>query len=55
MLKICVQDDPIAAYLFIISAQILYLLVEKNKCIGGIQIGRANYKITQFADDTPKF
>ena len=46
------QGDPIAAYLFIISAQILFLLVENNKCIGGIKIGRANYKITQFADDT---
>ena len=26
--------------------------MEKNECIGGIKIGRAIYKITQFADDT---
>ena len=48
----CRQGDPIAPYLFIISAQILFLLIENNKCIGGIKIGRGNYKITQFADDT---
>ena len=50
--KGCRQGDLIAPYLFIISAQILFLLIENNKCIGGIKIGRGNYKITQFADDT---
>ena len=41
----------IADHLLTISAQILFLLVENNKCIG-IKIGRPNYKITQFDDDT---
>ena len=50
--KGCRQGDPIVAYLFIISAQILFLFVENNKCIGQIKLGRANYKITPFADDT---
>ena len=50
--KGCRQGDPTAAYLFIISAQKLLLLVENNKCTGGIKIGRANYKITPFTNDT---
>ena len=48
----CKQGDPIAPYLFIICAQILCTLINKNKAIKGVQVGSEEYKITQFADDT---
>ena len=48
----CRQGDPISAYLFILAAQILTLLVKGNKRIKGIQIQDSEIKITQFADDT---
>ena len=48
----CRQGDPISAYLFLIFAQVLYLMIENNKDITGIIIDGIEYKITQFADDT---
>ena len=36
--KGCRQGDPIAAYLFILCAQILYLMIENNTEIKGITI-----------------
>ena len=47
----CKQGDPIAPYLFIICAQILYYLINKNPDIKGINIGNKEFRLTQFADD----
>ena len=51
----CRQGDPIASYLFLLSAQILYLMVFYNCKINGITINNNQYKISQFADDTTLF
>ena len=51
----CRQGDPIASYLFLLSAQILYLMIFYNCNINGISIGHQQYKISQFADDTTLF
>ena len=48
----CKQGDPIAPYLFIICAQILFILINDNSNIKGVKVGTDIYKITQFADDT---
>ena len=48
----CKQGDPIAPYLFIICAQILYYLINKNADIKGINIRNKEFRLTQFADDT---
>ena len=48
----CRQGDPISPYLFILCAQILYLIIMKDKNIKGIMIRQKEVKITQFADDT---
>ena len=48
----CKKGDPIAPYLFIICAQILYYLINKNPDIKGINIGNKEFRLTQFADDT---
>ena len=51
----CRQGDPIAAYVFLLCAQILLLIVDNNNSIAGISIKKHSYKITQFADDTTIF
>ena len=48
----CRQGDPIAPYLFLLIAEILSLLIEKNSDIKGIKVGKQTIKVTQFADDT---
>ena len=48
----CRQGDPISPYLFIICAQIMYLLIINEKCLRGISVNNNEFKITQFADDT---
>ena len=48
----CRQGDPIATYLFLLAAQILFLMISNNKNIKGIRIGNAEFLISQFADDT---
>ena len=40
--KRCQQGDPIAAYLFIICAEILLLMINNNDLIAGIKIGDTN-------------
>ena len=48
----CRQGDPIAPYLFLMIAEVLNLLIERNTEIIGLQIGKNMFKHTQFADDT---
>ena len=48
----CRQGDPISPYLFVLCAEILGILIRKNKDIKGIIIDGEEYKISQYADDT---
>ena len=48
----CRQGDPLSPYLFLLCAQVLYLMIVNNKDIKGIFIDGWEYKLTQFADDT---
>ena len=48
----CRQGDPIAAYLFLIGAEILSMLLYSNNEIRGFNISGTEFKLTQFADDT---
>ena len=48
----CQQGDPIAPYLFIICAQIIYLMVIHNRGIKGIPLNNMETKMSQSADDT---
>ena len=48
----CRQGDPIAAYLFLICAEVLSMLIKINPKIVGIKTKTFEFKITQFADDT---
>ena len=47
----CKQGDPIAAYLFLLGAQIMTYMVNQNNKIKVIVIGR-EIKLCQFADNT---
>ena len=47
----CRQGDPISAYLFILCAQIMFLLIVNNRRLKGISVNGNEFKITQFADD----
>ena len=48
----CRQGDPISAYLFILCAQIMFLLIVNDRNLKGISVNGNEFKITQFADDT---
>ena len=48
----CRQGDPISPYLFLLCAEIMYLLISNNKSVRGIMINNVEYKMSQFADDT---
>ena len=47
----CKQGEPIASYLFILCGQILNL-VYQNIEIKGLQVGKEEIKLSQFAEDT---
>ena len=49
--KGCKQGDPIAAFLFILCAQILTCMIYQNDKIKGIKLQK-EIKLCQFADDT---
>ena len=48
----CRQGDPISAYLFLIAAEILAMLIKSNNNIKGTKIENKEFKISNFADDT---
>ena len=48
----CRQGDPISAYLFILCAQIMFLLIVNDKNLKGISVNGNEFKISHFADDT---
>ena len=51
----CRQGDRISAYLFLIAAEVMALMIKFNKDITGITITNHEFKPTQFADDTTLF
>ena len=51
----CRQGDPIAPYLFIIYSFFLTAMVNQDKLVKGIKLGKDEVKIIQFADDTTIF
>ena len=48
----CKQGDRISPYIFILYAEILAILLRKNKKIKGIEIGNFEFLLAQYADDT---
>ena len=51
----CKPGDPIAPYLFLLCAQVLYEMIQSNTIFKGVKIGQEEIKISQFADDTTIF
>ena len=48
----CRQGDPLSPYLFLMCAEIMAVMMRKNKQIKGINIEDKEYLIMQYADDT---
>ena len=46
------QGDPISAYLFVLVLEIVFLLIQKNKKIHGLNIFNHTFLYTAYADDT---
>ena len=51
----CKQGEPIAPYFFLLCSQVLCKLIQTNKVVKGIKIGKEEFRNTQFADDTTIF
>ena len=51
----CRQGDPLSPYIFILSAEILSLMVKSNNDIKDIKVDGVEFNLTQFADDTTIF
>ena len=49
------QGDPLSPYLFIIAAEILAIAIQTNTDIHGLQIGKEEFKLAQYADDLTVF
>ena len=49
------QGDPIAAYLFIISLEVFFIMVRSNKDIKQLNIFGENFLLSAYADDTTFF
>ena len=48
----CRQGDPLSPYIFILCAEILSLMLRKNRHVKGITIKNTEFLISQYADDT---
>ena len=48
----CRQGGPIASYLFLIAAEVLSIIIKMTPDIVGIKIGKTEFKMVQYADDT---
>ena len=46
------QDCPLSPYLFILSAEVLAEAIRRQQKIKGIEINGADFKLSQYADDT---
>ena len=49
------QGDPISAYLFVLVLEIVFLLIQENKKIHGLNIFNHTFLYTAYADDTTFF
>lgn len=49
------DGDPLSPYLFIIAAEILATAIQTNKDIHGLQIGKGEFMLIQYADDLTVF
>ena len=48
----CRQGNPLSPYLFLVCAEILAVMIRKNKNIKGVNIDEKEYLLMQYADDT---
>ena len=49
------QGDPISAYLFILSLEILFLMIKENKKIKGLDLFDHHFLYSAYADDATFF